>query len=594
MAKTQSGAVIYRRLLRYGLPYWKMFMLSILAMIVFASLGPAFAKLIQPLVDGSFIHNDPKYLKEAPFWLLGLSLARGLAGFTGDYCSGWVGRRVVADLRADLFDQMLNLPSTYYDQASSGQLLAKLLYNTEQVSKAITDGVVNIIKDSLTITGLTALMIYENVQLSVIVLIVAPILGLTVRKLTKRFRKISMHIQESMGNVSHAAQEVIDAQRIVKVFNGKDYETAKFHKENERNQKRQMKLITTDASSDALIQLIYVSGFAAILYAVSLDAIRQTVTAGSLISFIAAMAMLQSPIKRLSKMLSTVQRGIAAGDSIFEMLDLEREKDTGTLALDSVEGLIEYRHISLTYGQRQERALDDVCLTVPAGQTIALVGQSGSGKTSLIRLLPRLYEPSAGQILIDGHDIREFSLTNLRRHIAYVGQEVTLFNDSVANNIAYGCHTSVSAEDIRQAARSAHALEFIEALPEGFDTLVGQHGIVLSGGQRQRIAIARALLKNAPILILDEATSALDAESERYVQQALEVLMQNRTTLVIAHRLSTIQNADCIYVMRSGRIIEQGPHQALLQAGSFYAELYRMQFHASPSLPASTESNRYS
>jgi subfamily B ATP-binding cassette protein MsbA len=575
--KKTSGFSIYRRLLRYGFPYWKAFLVSILAMAVYAALAPAYAKLIQPLVDGTFINNDPALLRQAPFWLLGLSLSRGAANFVGDYYSGSVGRRVVADMRRDLFARFLDLPSAYYDQASSGQLLAKLLYNTEQVAKALTDGVVTLVKDSLSIIGLSALMIYENWRLSLVFMVVGPLLGFAVRKLTKRFRKISARIQESMGQVSHAAQEVIEAQRIVKVFNGREYETAKFHVENERNQKRQMKLIATDAFADSVIQFIYIGGFAAILYVVSLEEVRQSVTAGGLIAFIAAMAMLQSPIKRLSKVIATMQKGIAAGDSIFEMLDMAGERDEGTLELDAIEGRIEYRNVGLSYGERAEKALDGVSLTIPPGQTIALVGQSGSGKTSLIRLLPRLYDASEGQILIDGHDIRTFALANLRKHIAYVGQEVTLFNDSVANNIAYGCWNAVTREQIRAAARAAHALDFIEELPQGFDTPVGQQGVVLSGGQRQRIAIARALLKDAPILILDEATSALDAESERKVQQALEVLMENRTTLVVAHRLSTIRNAARIYVMRAGRIVEQGAHEQLMAAESYYAELNRMQ-----------------
>jgi len=339
-----------------------------------------------------------------------------------------------------------------------------------------------------------------------------------------------------------------------------------------------MKLIATDAMSSSIIQLIYVSGFAAILYVVSLDSVRHTITPGSLIAFIAAMAMMLSPIKRVTQVLNIMQKGIAAGDSIFELLDKEREHDSGTQELEAVKGQIEYKGVSLSYREGGEYALRNIDLTIKPGETIALVGQSGSGKTSLIRLLPRLYEPTQGEIRIDGRDIREFTLSSLRRHIAYVGQEVTLFNDSIANNIAYGCRESVSFEDVRQAAKTAHALEFIEGLPQGFETVVGQHGVVLSGGQRQRIAIARAVLKNAPILILDEATSALDAESERHVQEALEVLMKGRTTLVIAHRLSTIQNADRIYVMRDGRIIESGTHEQLLREQSYYAELHRLQF----------------
>jgi subfamily B ATP-binding cassette protein MsbA len=579
--KKQSSFSIYRRLVRYGLPYWKMFAVSVVSMSIYAMLGPAFAKLIQPLIDGSFIEHDPSFLRQAPYILLGLSLIRAITGFLGDYCSGWVGRRIIADMRRQLFGQFLNLPCGYYDRASSGELLSKLLYNTEQVAQAMTEGAVNLIKDGLSMVGLTALMLYENIQLSMIFLIVAPILGVSVRKITLRFRKISSRIQDSMGSVGHVTQEVIEAQRIVKVFNGKPYETLKFAKENEHNQRQQMKLITTNAMSGSVIQLIYVSGFAAILYVVSLDAVRQTITPGSLIAFIAAMAMMQSPIKRFTQAIGLVQKGVAASESIFDMVDMEREKDDGSLELDKVEGRIEYRNVSLGYRERQEKALDGISLTVPAGKTIALVGQSGSGKTSLIRLLPRLYDATEGQILIDGHDIRDFTLDNLRKHIAYVGQEVTLFNDTVANNIAYGCRDQLPLESIRDAAKAAYALEFIEQLPQGFDTQVGQQGIVLSGGQRQRIAIARALLKNAPILILDEATSALDAESERYVQDALEVLMRNRTTLIVAHRLSTIQNAEKIYVMRAGGILESGTHEELMARESFYAELNRMQFNAS-------------
>jgi subfamily B ATP-binding cassette protein MsbA len=573
-----SGFAVYRRLLGYGVPYWKMFVSSVVAMVIYATLGPAFAKLIQPLIDGSFLQNDPEVLRRAPLILLGLSLVRGLSGFATDYCSGWVSRRVIADLRQALFDQLLNLPCHFYDGSSGGQLLSRLLYNTEQVSNSLTKGVTAVFKEGLTIIGLTALMFYENLMLSLVFMVTGPLLGISIRKVNQRFRKISMRIQESMGNVGHVAQEAIDGQRIVKVFNGKTCESRKFSRENQNNQLRQMKLISAEAVSDAIIQFIYIGGFATILYVVSLESVRQTITPGSLISFIAAMAMMLSPIKRVTQVLNILQRGIAAGDSIFELLDRARENDTGTRTVSAVRGRIEYRQVSLAYTDSARQALRDISLVVEPGQTIALVGESGSGKTSLVRLLPRLYEPTAGQILLDGIDIQALTLESLRGQIAYVGQEVTLFNDTLANNIAYGCRENVSLEAIRQAAAAAHALDFIEKLPDGFDTVVGQQGIVLSGGQRQRIAIARALLRNSPILILDEATSALDAESERKVQEALEQLMQNRTTLVIAHRLSTIQNADRIYVMGEGRIIESGTHEELLSVPSRYAGLYAMQF----------------
>lgn len=575
----------YRRLLGYAAPYWQTFMVSAIAMMIYASLGPAFAKLIQPLIDGSFVNNDPSVLRMAPFILIGLSIVRGVAGFCGDYYSGWVSRRVITDLRRDMFDQFLNLPCATYDRSSSGQFMSQLLFNTEQVAESLTNGLMGIFRDGLTIIGLVALMVYENLQLSLVLLVVGPLLGVGISWVSKRFRRISRRIQESMGSVGHVAQEAIDAQRIVKVFNGKSYEADKFHQENELNFRRYLKRIATEAASGSVIQLIYIGGFAAVLYVVSLDSVRGTITPGSLISFIAAMSMLLSPIKRVANLTNVVQRGIAAGGSIFELLDSAREQDSGTVVLRDIEGRVEYQGVSLAYQDDGDTVLHAVDLVIQPGKTIALVGHSGSGKTSLIRLLPRLYEPSAGRILIDGYDIRDLTLHSLRRHIAYVGQEVTLFNDTIANNIAYGSRETATPEQIRQAAAAAHALSFIENMPEGFATMVGEQGIILSGGQRQRIAIARALLKNAPILILDEATSALDAESERSVQEALENLMQNRTTLVIAHRLSTIQNADQIYVMQDGEIIEQGTHESLLQVPSQYGELYRLQFGQSAQEP---------
>ncbi len=568
----------YRRLLGYAAPYWRPFLLSVVSMVVYAALGPAFAKLIQPLIDGSFVDNDPSALRAAPFILIGLSILRGLAGFGSDYYSGWVSRRVITDLRRDMFERFLSLPCAAYDRASSGQLMSKLLFNTEQVAESLTSGLTGLFKDGLTIVGLVSLMVYENLQLSMVLLLVGPLLGISISRVSKSFRKISRRIQESMGHVGHVAQEAIDAQRIVKVFNGKAYESAKFERENELNFARFMKRVATEAVSGSIVQLIYISGFAAVLYVVSLESVRSTITPGSLISFIAAMSMMLSPIKRVTNLANVLQRGIAAGASIFELLDVGGEPDDGRIDLARVEGRVEYRGVSLAYQDDGDTVLRDISLSIPAGRTIALVGHSGSGKTSLIRLLPRLYEPTSGEIRIDGHDIRELTLASLRRHIAYVGQEVTLFNDTLANNIAYGHRDTATVEQIREAARAAHALAFIENMADGFDTMVGEQGIILSGGQRQRIAIARALLKNAPILILDEATSALDAESERHVQEALENLMQNRTTLVIAHRLSTIQNADRIYVMRDGRIIEQGSHETLLAQAGHYAELYRLQF----------------
>ena len=570
--------VVYKRLLRYISPYWRNFLISIIAMVVYASMGPAFAKFIQPLIDGSFVQQDPTFLKMAPLILIGLSLIRGIAGFISDYFSGWVSRRVISDLRKDIFDQLLNLPCSQYDRASSGQLMSQMLFNTEQVAESLSNGLMGIFRDGMTILGLVGLMAYENLKLSLVMVVVGPLLGVSISAVSRRFRRVSRKIQESMGNVGHVAQEAIDAQRIVKVFNGKEYEARKFDLENETNFRRYMKRIATEAGSGSLIQLIYIGGFAAILYVVSLDDIRNTISTGSLISFIAAMSMLLSPIKRVANLANVFQRGIAAGGNIFELLDTERERDTGTRQLESVRGDVEYRDITLSYPGQAAPVIEGLNLRVDAGKTVALVGHSGSGKTSLIRLLPRLYEATVGSILIDGIPIHELPLNVLRAQIAYVGQEVTLFNDTVANNIGYGLRSDVDRSKIEAAAKAANAYDFIQELPEGFETQVGEHGVILSGGQRQRIAIARALLKNAPILILDEATSALDAESERLVQQALENLMSHRTTLVVAHRLATIRNAHQIHVIRNGRIIESGTHESLIAAHGHYAELCRLQF----------------
>lgn len=574
----REGLTVYKRLLHYALPYWKVFMLSVLGMFVYAGLEPAMAALMKPLIDGSFIENNPAMMQKAPLLLLGLFLVLGVASFASSYFSGWVGRKVIADLRRDLFEQLLHLPSAYYDKASSGQLLAKLLYNSEQVATATTKVVVSVIRDGLTIIGLLLLMLYLNPLLSLIFIVVGPLLGYCTNYVTKRFRKLSKRIQESVGNLGHVAQETIEAHRIIKVFGGKEHEMRRFDKENEKNQQRQMKMVATDAISGPVIQFIYASAFAVIIYLMSLESIREQITLGTFISFITAMAMLFRPIKRLTTVNSLLQKGIAAGESIFELLDMEREQDKGRLELPRVDGGIEYKNVCLTYEGRGNKALVDINLRIEAGKTIALVGHSGGGKTSLVRLLPRLYDVTSGEITIDGQNIKNLTLANLRCHIAYVGQEITLFNDTVANNIAYGSLAPPSFEAIKAATEAAHALEFIEKLPNGFATVLGQQGLVLSGGQRQRIAIARALLKDAPILILDEATSALDSESERHIQQALELLMQNRTTLVIAHRLSTVENADRIYVLHGGRIVEQGTHDQLIRANKYYAELYRLQF----------------
>ncbi len=579
MADSQTGAAVYRRLLTYALPYWTVFLPAILGMVLYAATEPGMAALIKPMVDGSLIEQDPKMIRTVPLLFVGLFIVRGVASFMSTYFTRWVGRKVIADLRAEMFFHLLRLPSQYYDSTSSGLLLSQLIYNVEQVAQATANAITILIRDTITIIGLLLWMLYLNVLLAMIFVVIGPLIAGAVRYVSKRFRRISRNIQHSMGQVTHAAEETIEAHRVVKAFGGREYEAAHFSEINEKNRRLHMKMILTDAASVPLIQLISASALAGIIYLASVESVSERISPGAFVSFITAMGMLLSPIKRLTRVNALLQRGIAAGQSIFSLLDVEAEKDQGTLRLQRAEGKIELRNVSLTYNEDKGAVLQEINLSIEPGQTVAFVGRSGSGKSSLVNLLPRFYEPTEGAVLIDGHDARELSLDNLRGQIAIVSQEVMLFNDTIARNIAYGAMRHHSRDEIVQVARAAHAMEFIEPLPDGLDTFVGENGVLLSGGQRQRIAIARAMLKNAPLLILDEATSALDTESERLIQAALERLMKQRTTLVIAHRLSTIENADVIVVLDAGRIVESGSHGELLVLGGHYANLHQMQFH---------------
>jgi subfamily B ATP-binding cassette protein MsbA len=487
---------------------------------------------------------------------------------------------VVADLRQAMFDHLLRSPTSYYDNHGSGQILSKLTYNVENVATAATQAVTTLVRDGFSIIGLVAYMLYLNATLSVVFLVVGPVLVVAVRYATKRFRKVSRRIQNRIGDLTHAAQEVIDGHRVVKAFGGQTYESAHFSAINEKTRALQMKMIATEAINTPVVQLILALVIAAIIYLSTLQGVREGVSVGTFMSFVVAMALLLPPIKRLTAVNSHLQRGIIAAESLFELLDSETERDTGTRTLARAEGRLEYRDVTHVYAEEKGAVLHGIDLVLEPGETVALVGRSGSGKTTLASLLPRFYDPSAGQILIDGIDTRELALGSLRAQISLVTQDVVLFNDTIANNIAYARGDQVSRAELERVAEAAHALGFIQALPRGFDTLIGDRGVLLSGGQRQRLAIARAMLKDAPFLILDEATSSLDTESERHIQAALEHLMAHRTTLVIAHRLSTIEKADRIVVLQDGRIVEQGGHAELLTLGGYYARLYRMQFHS--------------
>lgn len=573
-----TAGELYRRLLGYVKPYWPAFLASIIAMIVFAGTETGMAALMKPLLDGSFVERDPETIKLIPLLLIGLFLIRGVANFFTTYGLGWIARNVIRKLREEMFERLITLPASFFDRSTSGQLMSKLLYDVEQVASAATEAILTVIRDSLTIIGLIAWMIYLNGMLSLIILVTVPFIALLVFHVSRRFRRISKNIQNSMGDVSHVCGEIIEGHREVKTFGSQPYEIKRFDKINNANRSQQMKKIATDAISQPIIQLITVLGLAGVIYLATLPDVLAEISVGSFISFVTAMFMVLTPLKRLTKVNAKLQAGIAAAESIFTLLDEKPEVDDGQLTMDRAKGHIQYQDVSFSYNPSKGNVLNNVSFEAKPGQTVAFVGHSGSGKTTLVGLLARFYNIDQGQILLDGFNISDLKLADLRRQISLVNQQVVLFNDTIANNISYGQAGEVSEEQIIEAAKSAHAWDFIQRLPEGLHTEVGENGVLLSGGQRQRLAIARALLRNSPVLILDEATSALDTEAERHIQAALEVLMQQRTTLVIAHRLSTIENADLIVVMHNGEILETGTHTELMAKGSHYAELHRLQF----------------
>ncbi|MCL4140832.1 UNVERIFIED_CONTAM: hypothetical protein GTU68_066865 [Idotea baltica] len=569
---------LYRRLLTYVKPYWLVFAAAIVAMAVFAATETGLAAMMKPLLDGSFVERDPTIIKWLPIALIGLFVIRGIASFFTEYGLGWIARNIIKNLRKEMFERMITLPSQFYDQSTSGQLMSKVLYDVEQVANAATDAILTIIRDSLTILGLLAWMIYLNGYLSLIILTTVPVIGFLVYKISTRFRGISKNIQDSMGDVGHICNEIIDGQREVKTFGSQAYESNRFEKINKKNRQQRMKKIATEAISQPLIQLVTVFGLSVVIYLATRPEMLEEISVGSFISFVTAMFMVLTPLKRITKVNSKLQAGIAAAQSVFTLLDQQPELDNGTKKLDVANGDIDYRDVHFSYDEKNGPVLDAISFSVKAGQTVAFVGHSGSGKTTLVSLLARFYPVTNGSIHIDGIDINTLQLTDLRQQLSLVNQQVVLFNDTVANNIAYGHQDHVSNERIVDAAKAAHAWDFIQRLPQGLATQVGQNGVLLSGGQRQRIAIARALLRDAPILVLDEATASLDSAAERHIQAALETLMRQRTTLVIAHRLSTIEKADQIIVMHEGKIIETGTHATLLAKGEHYAQLHRLQF----------------
>ena len=580
--KITKGRHLYFRLLTYTFNHKIVFIISILAMAVFAVTDTAFAALIKPLLDGSFVDKDPETIRLFPFLLIGLFFLRSIAGFISTYGIAWVGRSVVKKIREQMFDKLVHTPTRTYDFSSSGELLSKVTYDTEQVAEAATKAVTVIVRDGLTVIGLIGLMFYQSFILSIGILIIGPVIAIFIKVMSVRFRDTSKHIQQSMGFITNVVEELIAGHRVVKIFGGEKSEKKSFEGVNENNKNRHLKLALIQGISIPLVQFVVAVFLAGIIYFVTSDAYITDISVGTFMSFITAMILVFAPLKRLAEINVVLQRGLAASESIFTLLDSKSEMEqepTDSVTLDEKFTMIRFNNITFSYDNKKD-ILQNIDFTVKKGATCAIVGRSGSGKSTLMNLLPRFYELSHGSISFDNKDISKSSLQNLRSLIAYVGQDLTLFNDTIKNNIAYGLLENKDFNEIQSAAKTSHAEEFIKTFDKGYDTLVGDNGVLLSGGQRQRIAIARAILKDSPILLLDEATSSLDSQSEKLIQGALEDLQRNRTTIVIAHRLSTIEKADEIIVLDKGRIVEQGTHETLMANNNIYTNLYKIQFSA--------------
>lgn len=577
-SQSNDAAIIYRRLLKYSLPYWKIFVLSILGMVIYAGTEVSFAQILEPMMDGGFVEKDPDSMFWVPIILVLIFAVRIIGTFLSEYGMAVIARNVIRDLRAKVFNKIITLPTSYYDATSSGSILSKMVYDIEQLAAATSGVVIVLIRDGITVIGLFVWMIYKNPLLTLILFVIAPFVAALVYVISKRFRVIGKRIQTSMGGVTDITEESIKANQEIKIFGGQEFESERFLKTNEYNRRQHLKLVATNAISNPTIQLIVAVAFAVMIYMATSPDIISDMTAGKFVAFLMGMVMLLQHAKRLTTINMTLQKGIAAAESVFGFIDLKEEIDQGDKEILKIKGDVEFNNVNFSYGATNEYILSDISLNINAGDTIAFVGRSGAGKSTLVSLLARFYDKTSGDITIDGFSIEALTLKNLRSHIALVNQNVTLFNDTVAHNISYSDLDNVDNNKIVSAAKAANALEFIEDLPDGFNTIVGEDGVLLSGGQRQRIAIARAIFKNAPILILDEATSALDTESERYIQAALDELIKTRTTLVIAHRLSTIEGADKIVVLDKGKIVEVGQHTDLISKNGHYAALHAMQF----------------
>ncbi|RUO32265.1 lipid A export permease/ATP-binding protein MsbA [Aliidiomarina sedimenti] len=568
----------FRRLVKYLRPYRLAFAAAVIGMIGYAGVDTFFFYHIETLIDDGLGQSNPTILLYGALFVPFVFLLRGFFNFISTYFLSYVGFRIVTVMRQQLFEHLMRVPVSYHDKVSTGELISKITYDTQQLAEACSKALLTLIREGAFVIGLLGLMIYHSWQLSIVFLLIGPLIGKVVSVVSRRFRQVSSRIQTAMGNVTTTAEQMINGHQVVVMFEGQKREAERFDEINNDTRQQNMKLVSTRAVSTSVIQLIASLSLSMVLVIASLPTMLDDLTPGAFTALLTAMIMLLRPLKQLTNVNADFQRGLAAAASIFAVLDQKKEVDTGKRVLDRAQGEIHFKDVTFSYPDTEEPALKNVSFSVKAGHSVALVGRSGSGKSTISSLLTRFYDYETGSIELDGHDIREYTLKSLRRQFAVVSQSVTLFNDTIANNIAYGAAGNVSKERIEEAVRLAYVNEFTDSLPNGLDTMAGENGVMLSGGQRQRIAIARALLRDAPVLILDEATSALDTESERHIQQALDNLQQNRTSLVIAHRLSTIENADEILVMEHGRVIERGTHDDLVSQGGAYAQLHNMQF----------------